>query len=130
MLVSREVGFHAFHSHHGMISEPLHDHDYKVCVWLEGDVNEEGFLCDFRAVKRIFNNVVGRKLEGKNLDEIFEYPTAENLSAWIWEKLDPFFPLHCIEVKEKPHSRVRYYGPDLEMEPELLDDELNSETVG
>lgn len=112
MLVSREVGFKATHSHKGMLSEPKHEHDFKVVIWMEGEPNEEGFICDFRAVKRIFNNVVGRELEGKDLDDIFEYPTSENIAVWVWEKMSPFFPLHSVEVKEKPHSRAFYYGSD------------------
>lgn len=94
-----------------MLSEPSHEHDYKIVIWMEGEPNEEGFVCDFRAVKRIFNNVVGSKLEGCDLDEIFAYPTSEALAEWIWARLVPFFPLKAIEVKEKPHSRAIYEGP-------------------
>jgi 6-pyruvoyltetrahydropterin/6-carboxytetrahydropterin synthase len=111
MLVSREIGFHAFHSHKGMLSEPHHDHDYKVTITMEGEPNEEGFFVDFRAVKRIFRRVVAKELDGKDLDTIFEYPTSENLAAWIWDRLTPFFPLHSIEVREKPHSSAMYFGP-------------------
>jgi len=110
MLVSREVVFHAYHSHHGMLIEPSHEHDYRVVITMQGARNEEDFVCDFRAVKRIFKKVVGNVLEGKNLDTLFEYPTAENLSVWIWNKLILFFPLHSIEVREKPHSSVVYFG--------------------
>jgi len=127
MLVSREVGFHAFHSHKGMLSEPSHDHEFKVVLWMEGEVNEEGFVCDFRAVKRIFNNVVKSELEGKDLDLLFDYPTAESLAIWIWEKMAPFFPMNSIEVKEKPHSRAVYYGPDAEfLEEEMHDGEATA----
>jgi 6-pyruvoyltetrahydropterin/6-carboxytetrahydropterin synthase len=110
MVVSREVGFHAFHSHHGMLSEPLHDHNYTVVITMEGDVNEEGFVVDYRAVKRTFNRIIGKQLAEKNLDEIFEYPTSENLAEWIWQKLAPFYPLSSIEVREKAHSKAIYRG--------------------
>ena len=93
-----------------MLSEPKHDHDYKVRIVMEGEPNEEGFIVDFRAVKRIFKRVAGNFLEERDLDTILEYPTAENLAAWIWEKLIPFFPLHAIEVREKPHSMAFYQG--------------------
>lgn len=112
MLVSREVEFRAFHSHKGMLFEPNHAHDFKVKIVIEGELNEEGFFVDFRAVKRLFRRVVASELEGKNLDLLFEYPTSENLAIWIWDKMAPFFPLHSIEVREKPHS-VAVYRPDL-----------------
>ncbi len=111
VIVSREIGFHATHSHHGMLVEPSHSHDYVVGISMSGDTNEEGFICDFRAVKRIFLRVVAKELEGKDLDLLFDFPTSENLAVWIWNRLSPFFPLHSIEVREKPHSSVLYYGP-------------------
>ncbi len=110
MRVSREVTFRAKHSHHGMLYEPKHEHDYRVVITMDGEINEEGFVVDFRAVKRIFYRVAGRELEGCDLDALFEYPTAENLSVWIWNRLISFFPLHSIEVFEKVHSRAVYYG--------------------
>ena len=28
-----------------MLSEPKHEHDFKVVIWMEGEPNEEGFIC-------------------------------------------------------------------------------------
>jgi 6-pyruvoyltetrahydropterin/6-carboxytetrahydropterin synthase len=111
MLVSREVTFSALHSHHGMMSEPVHPHNFTVRITMQGNPNEEGFVCDFRAVKRLFRRLVTSELEGRNLDDFFEYATSENLAVWIWQKLEPFFPLYSIEVREKPHSCAVYFGP-------------------
>ncbi|MBI4403285.1 MAG: 6-carboxytetrahydropterin synthase [Deltaproteobacteria bacterium] len=105
MLVTREVSFRARHSHKGMILEPEHEHEFTVLITIKGEPNEEGFIVDFRAIKRLFLRAIA-ELEGKNLDTIFEYPTSENLAVWIGERLAPFFPLHLVEVREKPHSRV------------------------
>ena len=112
MILSREIGFSARHSHKGMLYEPSHAHNYVVRVSFEGHTNEEGFVVDFRAVKRLFLRLVTAELEGKDLDGIFEYPTAENLSKWIWAKLAAFFPLYSVEVREKPHSSAIYFGKD------------------
>lgn len=111
MLVSREIGFRASHSHRGMLLEPKHSHEYVCRITMEGEPNEEGFVCDFRAVKRIFKRVVALRLEGSDLDSLLEFPTSENLAEWIWKELDDFFPLHSIELREKPHSAVVYFGP-------------------
>lgn len=110
MRVTREIAFRARHSHRGMLSEPSHEHDFTVAITMEGEPNEEGFVADFRAVKRIFNNIIVGRLEGADLDALFSYPTSENLAVWIWDRLDPFFPLYSIEVREKPHSRAVYFG--------------------
>ncbi|MBM4303029.1 MAG: 6-carboxytetrahydropterin synthase QueD [Deltaproteobacteria bacterium] len=110
MVVSREVTFQAFHSHHGMLYEPNHPHDFVVVIGIKADCNEEGFVCDFRAVKRTFNRVIKQRIEGQNLDLIFEYPTSENIAQWIWNELKCFYPLSFIEVREKAHSRAVYHG--------------------
>lgn len=110
MRVSREIGFHAFHSHRGMLSEPNHPHDFRVVITIEHPVNHEGFVVDFRAVKRTFQRVIGRELEGSNLDDRFDFPTSENLAIWIWDKLAAFYPLYSVEVREKPHSAAIYFG--------------------
>ena len=111
MRVSREIGFHAVHSHHGMITESKHGHDYKVVLTFEGEPNEEGFVCDFRAIKRMFKRLVAEPLDGGDLDGLFEFPTAESLAIWIWNRLQIYFPLFYVEVKEKPHSSAVYFGP-------------------
>lgn len=111
MVVSREVSFHAHHSHRGMLYEPNHSHEFFVVIGVKGECNEEGFICDYRAVKRTFNRVVKQKLHEKNLDLFFEFPTSENLAKWIWEELHFFYALSFIEVREKPHSKAIYLGP-------------------
>lgn len=116
MVVSREIGFRAQHSHRGMLLEPKHFHDFVCRIVMKGEPNEEGFLCDFRAVKRIFKRVVASRLEGSDLDVLLEFPTSENLAQWIWKELTPFFPLHAVELREKPHSTVIYYGPSHDAE--------------
>ena len=111
MLVSRSIGFRAFHSHKGMLSEPHHPHEFTVTLTMEGVPNEEGFVVDFRAVKRTFRRVVAKTLEGSDLDVRFAFPTSENLAVWVWDQMIPFFPLHSVEVREKPHSAALYFGP-------------------
>jgi 6-pyruvoyltetrahydropterin/6-carboxytetrahydropterin synthase len=110
MVVSREVTFKAYHSHRGMLFEPNHSHEFSVVIGIDGEVNEEGFVCDYRAVKRTFNRVIKSKIHEQNLELMFEYPTSENLAKWIWGELKVFYPLSFIEVREKPHSKAIYRG--------------------
>ncbi len=110
VILSRELSFKAYHSHKGMMYEPHHSHVFKVVVSIHGEINEEGFTCDFRAIKRIVNKVVIKKLDNADLDHIFMYATSENLAVWIWKRLEKFFPLYSIEVHEKEHSKVVFFG--------------------
>jgi 6-pyruvoyltetrahydropterin/6-carboxytetrahydropterin synthase len=93
-----------------MLYEPNHPHDFSVIVGMQSECNEEGFVCDFRAVKRTFNRVIKNRLHETNLDLMFEYPTSENLAKWIWAELKVFYPLAFVEVSEKPHSKAIYRG--------------------
>lgn len=94
--------------------EPVHSHNYKVVLTFEGLPNEEGFVCDFRAVKRIFKRVVLNSESEIDLDQIMEFPTAENMAQEIWKRLSPFFDLYSVEVAEKPNSWAVYHGPEHE----------------
>ena len=113
VVVSREMSFKAKHSHHGMLYEPNHEHTFTVRLTMEGNTNSEGFLCDFRAVKRLFFKLLGNKLHGANLDDWMEYPTSENLAKIIWTEMNFFFPLKSVSVSEKPHSIATYSGTEL-----------------
>jgi 6-pyruvoyl-tetrahydropterin synthase len=94
-----------------MLYEPPHEHEFRVTLTLEGPMNEESFVVDFRAVKRTFRRIVGRRLEGADLDRLFPFPTAEALAVYVWEAMEKFYPLHSVEVREKPHSAAVYFGP-------------------
>lgn len=110
IILSRELMFKAYHSHKGMMYEPHHSHTFKIVISILGKINEEGFICDFRAVKRIANKLVIEELENKDLDKIFTFATSENIAVWVWKKLEKFFPLYSIEVYEKDHSKAIFYG--------------------
>lgn len=111
MRVSREITFRARHSHRGMLYEPSHEHEFRVTLTVEAPLNEEGFVVDFRAVKRTFRRIVARQLEGADLDRVFPFPTAEAMAVYVWDAMQKFYPLHSVEVREKPHSTAVYYGP-------------------
>ena len=45
-------------------------------------------------------------------------PSSENLSIFIWEKINPqiskFTKLNCVRIYETPRIFTDYYGPDKE----------------
>lgn len=69
-----------------------HGHTAKVIVEIEGDVSggssyKDNMLIDFHDMKETCWSVL-EKLDHQDLNQIFEYPTAENITQWIFGKLD------------------------------------------
>lgn len=91
----------------------LHGHSFRVDVHVEGPVDaEKGYLVDYGEIKQAFGPVRDA-LDHHYLNEIpgLENPTAENLAAWIWERLAPVLPeLSRIVVHETCTSRCIYDG--------------------
>jgi 6-pyruvoyltetrahydropterin/6-carboxytetrahydropterin synthase len=65
----------------------LHGHTYHLTVTIEGEVNEEGWLVDFKKLKEYVNEKVINKLDHSFLNEIIFLPTAENILIWIANEL-------------------------------------------
>lgn len=118
----------------------LHGHRYKAEITLEGDVigekgvSSEGMVIDFSHIKRIAGgfidevldhgymcqegDVVGDVVEaqGWKLQRVPFVPTAENIVAWLFDKLQPTFEdtygtklqLASIRLYETPTSYVDY----------------------
>ncbi|ODS42394.1 MAG: 6-carboxytetrahydropterin synthase QueD [Candidatus Altiarchaeales archaeon IMC4] len=66
--------------------ENMHGHTYKLEVCVSGKIKGNGMVMDFNELKGNVE-VVMEKLDHKNLNEIFEAPTAENIAAWIFSEL-------------------------------------------
>lgn len=74
--------------------EPLHGHNYRVEVILEGDIGEEGYVVDFLELNSYLKSILP---EHRNLNEIIgENSTTERLARWIYERVKERFP----QVKE------------------------------
>ncbi|MBP7901317.1 MAG: 6-carboxytetrahydropterin synthase QueD [Spirochaetes bacterium] len=62
----------------------LHGHTWKVSVWVRGDSSQtdsRGILWDFGNLKEITD-----KLDHKNLNDIIDMPTAENIAQLIYSE--------------------------------------------
>ncbi|NQV19691.1 MAG: 6-carboxytetrahydropterin synthase QueD [Armatimonadetes bacterium] len=111
MKISKEFTFDSAHRlkwHKGKCQN-FHGHTYKLIVTVEGKLNQDGIVMDFADLKNEVKKKVLNILDHKNLNEIFENPTAENIAIWIWEKLKE---LNLTEIKlwETPTSYVIYNG--------------------
>ena len=91
----------------------LHGHNYKLFVAVEGEVDPRtGMVADFGEVRRVVQEQVLARVDHRDLNELLENPTAENIARWTWEVLAPHVPgLAEIRLYEIPDSCVVYRGP-------------------
>ena len=101
MKVGRRFHFDAAHylpEYKGKCEE-LHGHTYTLDIVVEGEKNEEGMVLDFNKLEEIVKENVLEELDHKNLNDLFENPTAENIASWIFEQLeDKIKPLQGLRV--------------------------------
>ena len=91
----------------------LHGHSYLVKICVEGKINPAtGFVMDFADIKAVCKPLI-EQLDHSYLNDIegLSISTAENLSIWIWQRVQPALPgLSRVEVWESPTSGCIYRG--------------------
>jgi 6-pyruvoyltetrahydropterin/6-carboxytetrahydropterin synthase len=91
----------------------LHGHNYKFFVTVEGDVDPKtGMIADFGKIKEVVGEEVLSRADHRNLNDVLDNPTAENIARWIWEVLAPRVQGLCeVRLYEIPDCCVTYRGP-------------------
>jgi 6-pyruvoyltetrahydropterin/6-carboxytetrahydropterin synthase len=91
----------------------LHGHNYRFFVGLEGEVDPRtGMIADFGDVKKSVVDHVLARVDHRDLNDLLDNPTAENIARWIWEALEPHVPgLLEVRLHEIPDCCVTYRGP-------------------
>lgn len=93
----------------------LHGHSFRIEIHVKGDIDPQtGWVMDFADVKQAFQPVHDQ-LDHSYLNEIdgLANPTSENLSRWIWTRLQPALPLLSrVIVRETCTSGAIYEGED------------------
>src|SRR5262245_47569115 len=72
----------------------LHGHSFKVEVFLRGKPESgKHWVCDFGEIERRINEL-RKELDHNYLNDVdgLEMPTLENISRWIWYRLDGVLP--------------------------------------
>jgi len=90
----------------------LHGHSFKVRVYVQGPINEMGWVIDFAELKGICKPWI-ETLDHSFLNEIdgLDNPTSENIAMWLWDKLIGQLPqLYSIEIMETCTSGCIYTG--------------------
>ena len=89
-----------------------HGHNYLLRVLVEGRVNPAtGLTTDFMVIKRVVQEQVLQTIDHNDLNLVIDNPTAENVVAWIWRRLQPALPgLVELQLFETPDCGVIYRG--------------------
>jgi 6-pyruvoyltetrahydropterin/6-carboxytetrahydropterin synthase len=91
----------------------MHGHSYRVELQLQGPVDPtNGFVVDFFDIENAFAPLLA-ELDHHCLNEIggLENPTAENIAAWIWQRMKQALPqLASVTVYETPDCWAEYDG--------------------
>ena len=90
----------------------LHGHSFRVRVYVEGNINEMGWVMDFADIKLMCKPIID-VLDHSYLNELegLDNPTSENIAVWLWDSIKPkLIILSEIEVKETCNTGCIYRG--------------------
>lgn len=98
-----------------------HGHNYELHVQVKGEVDEEsGYLIDLGVLKQIIKEEVEEPFDHKNLNlDVPDFqtlnPTAENIAAVIWRKIQKRLPTEknlelTVLLYETERNYVEYSG--------------------
>lgn len=119
MKVTREFTFSAAHhltDYNGECERP-HGHTYRLQITVEGPIAKDGLTVDFAALKEFVHKKVLSKVDHRDLNDLFENPSAENIAQWTWKAMrhidkDLKRPVKLVEVRlwEGENTSVIYAG--------------------
>lgn len=106
----RFAASHFLTKYHGKC-ENLHGHNYRIIITVEGHVQEDGMVMDFKIINKLVEEKVIDKLDHTHLNDSLDNPSAENLAVYIWEKLKSDLPsLKKVTVFETDDYQCDYEG--------------------
>lgn len=116
VVLNRTFRFEAAHRlprHRGACVN-LHGHSYGLRVALETGVDPDtGMGCDFADIDATVRDRVLALADHRNLNDVLDNPTAENICVWIWGRLDGALPGRLVEIElhETADCSCIYRGP-------------------
>ena len=101
--VEFEIDFAHTLKGHPKCGQP-HGHTSRIIVEVQGEVKkgasyQENMIIDFDEMQKICWETIS-KLDHKDLDTIFDFPTSENIAAWIYENLENKIPISGVKFFE------------------------------
>ena len=85
----------------------LHGHSYKLIIEIKGDINENGWIINFKDLKKIVNEKVINILDHSYINDYVELPTAENIILWITNQLEGVLNIYSITLYETENSYAK-----------------------
>lgn len=121
--VTKEYGFESAHhlvNYDGDCAN-VHGHSYKLQVTVSGDIDEneqkyanECMVLDFKELKRIVKEQVIDHHDHKDLNKLYENPTAEIMVIGIFKDIQEHLPkdvkLESVKLWETATSFAEYRG--------------------
>ena len=85
MLIKLIRSFTAAHRlpHYDGPCHDLHGHTWKAVFIIEGPVQQDGMVCDFKVIKKLLDDQLP---DHRFLNDEVENPTAENLAQYLFKK--------------------------------------------
>lgn len=117
--VTKRFTFEASHclpDYDGKCSK-LHGHSYKLEVTVAGEIQKEGsergMVMDFKRLKQIVKETVIDKYDHENLNDHFDYPTAElmvhKIGQDIYSRLPKGVMLYNVRLWETEDSYADFF---------------------
>ncbi|MEK4477176.1 6-carboxytetrahydropterin synthase QueD [Paenibacillus sp. FSL R7-0048] len=78
----------------------LHGHRYELAVEVTGDVNDLGWVCNFKELKAIVKENVIERYDHAYLNDYFDLPTVEIMAVHIFNVLSE-------KLRNKPYDLNR-----------------------
>ena len=101
--VEFEIDFAHILKDHPKCGKP-HGHTAKIIIEVAGDVKkgdtyQDNMVMDFHEMKTTCWDVI-KDLDHTNLNDMFDFPTSENIAMWIFEKLKGKIPIYSVKFFE------------------------------
>lgn len=96
----------------------MHGHSYKLRVTIAGELNDEGWVCDFADISWAVRPIVDSSLDHHLLNDILDNPTSELLCEWLWRQIEPRIDgLAAIAISETCSSACELRQPQATGQP-------------
>ncbi len=74
----------------------LHGHTWKVSFEIEGPVQDNGMVCDFKVLKKLLDEALP---DHKYLNDYVPNPTAENICKYLFDKTTPVLDARNLKLR-------------------------------
>lgn len=89
--IGRHFTFEAAHQLNGAQygkCQQMHGHRYELTIEIEGEVNQNGWICDFAELDSEVQTHILNRFDHQNLNDHLKVPTVENIALLIFHELD------------------------------------------